>query len=89
MNEHHSTPLDDLLKDASVWEPPHGFAQRVATLAITSGALSPVSHRRSAVDLLAWPIVQMQGLASTFTRGLEGPLWVARQYWALLGQWRA
>jgi len=89
MNDQHSARLDDLLKDASVWEPPHGFAQRIATLAIASGGLSPVSNRRRAVDILASPIVWMEGLAAGFKLGLEGRLWVARQYWALLGQWRA
>ena len=91
MNEHDSTRLDDLLKDASVWEPPHGFAQRIATLAVASGDLSPVSNRRRAVDMLASPIVLLKGLVAAFKLGLEGRLWVARQYWALIRppQWRA
>jgi hypothetical protein len=87
----HSTRLDDLLKDASVWEPPHGFAQRIATLAVASGDLSPASNRRRAVDMLTSPIVRLKGFAASFKLGLEGRLWVARQYWALIRphQWRA
>ena len=74
MNDRHDDQLDDMLKGPA-WEPPPGFARRVATIAIQSRKPTWLPRRvvrgwRNRLEGLMWP--------------LEGPVWIVRQYWTLI-----
>ena len=69
------TPLDELLAAGPVWEPPPGFAQRVATLAVAAHVAPRLSPPRA-------PLLAV--LREQIALRLEGPRWAMRQYVALV-----
>ena len=75
--------IDDALRGQPVWEPPPGFARRVARLSRTSQPeVAPVALR-DAVRLLPSFV---HALAMDSATTLAGFGWTLRQYWLLLAR---
>jgi len=80
-DDHSRDPAEILLKASATWEPPDGFALRVA-----AAARSDVRRETRVPRSLA--IVGATGRVrahlSAFAARRESTAWVLRQYWGLL-----
>lgn len=81
--------LDEVLSRSPVWEPPPGFAQRVAAgAARLAQARLQDERRQSKVSRIFGSVSTIADVATSLVADvglrMAGPSWVLRQYWALL-----
>jgi hypothetical protein len=77
--------LDDMLAQQPAWDPPAGFATRVATESLRALPPAPAATRQGWRASLAARARQFRdGVTLTVVGQFEGAAWVARQYWSVV-----
>ena len=79
----HNTPdwLDEVIGQAPTWEPPSGFALRVASASREQHALPAPALRRERLLLGRW---WREAAVEVVRSRLESSVWVLRQYLSVL-----
>ena len=75
--------IDEALRRTPAWEPPPGFARRVARLALTP---RPNERPVRVVDVIVQLPAIARGMMMNSSTVLAGFRWTLRQYWLLIAR---
>ena len=73
--------LEDALRHEPTWDPPRGFARRIAGL-----AQPQVDTRVRLLDVLALVPLALRDTVRDSAARFDGLRWTLRQYWLLIAQ---